>query len=128
MNEDDNLILLGDKQIKYCKGCNMCLKEIHDYCSQQDDMKEIYGDILKADKIIIASPIYFDFITGLLKNFVDRLMPLNTNKGLSGKRIYLITIGEMSEAETKGSEERIKSYFEYLSDSFEFELIYLRTL
>lgn len=53
------------------------MNELKEYCVIDDDMQEIYEEILKADKIVIASPIYMNHITGLLKNVIDRFNPFS---------------------------------------------------
>ena len=65
--KDDKLIELSDKSINYCLGCNACLSELKSHCIIEDDMQEIYEYILEVDKIVIATPIYMNHITGLLK-------------------------------------------------------------
>lgn len=49
-NNNDKLISLGEKSIKYCKGCSSCANKLKSYCVIEDDMKEIYEDMIKADK------------------------------------------------------------------------------
>ena len=62
------LIQLAEKHIEYCLGCDDCKYP----CKIRDDMDEIYETLLKADIIILGSPIYYCTISGLLKNFMDR--------------------------------------------------------
>ncbi len=125
---DDKLISLSDKNIKYCLGCNSCINKLENYCVIKDDMQEIYESMLLADKIIIASPIYMNHITGILKNVIDRLNPFSCHLNLKGKKIYLITIGQMDENENKEISESIEKYFESLSEFMEFEFHFIRNL
>jgi len=62
------LIRLAGKNIEYCLGCDDCKFP----CEIRDDMDEIYEKIIKADIIVIGSPIYYCTVSGLLKNFMDR--------------------------------------------------------
>ena len=62
-------------------------------------MNKIYDAISKCDYIIIMSPIYMNQITGILKNVLDRFNPYCASENLKGKKIYLITVGQMSEEE-----------------------------
>lgn len=91
-------------------------------------MKEVYTSILKADKIIIMSPIYMNQITGILKNMIDRLNPFCCHELMKNKKLYLITVGQMNEQENKEVEEDIKKYFEGISEFFYFDFIYLKNL
>ena len=126
-NENDKLIELADKSINYCLGCNACINKLKEYCVIEDDMQEIYGEILKADKIVIASPIYMNHITGLLKNVIDRFNPFSWHDYLlKGKTIYLIIVGQMDEEENKEVAINIKEYFESIGEFMGFKTIFLK--
>lgn len=126
--EEDKLISLADKHIEYCLGCNCCINNLKKYCKIEDDMQEIYEDMLKADNIIIATPIYMNHIPGILKNVIDRLNPFCCHELLKGKKIYLITVGQLSEEENKEVAEGIEKYFQELSEFFYFDFVYLKNL
>ena len=126
-NKNDKLIELSDKSINYCLGCNACWNELKEYCVIDDDMQEIYEEILKVDKIVIASPIYMNHVTGLLKNVIDRFNPFSWHDDLlKGKTIYLITIGQMNEEENKDIARNIKEYFESIGEFMGFKTIFLK--
>jgi multimeric flavodoxin WrbA len=63
------------KKIAGCLGCNGC-KRNGGTCVQKDDMQEIYGKILAADVIVLASPIYYYTWTAQLKAVIDRTYAL----------------------------------------------------
>ncbi|MCK4553994.1 flavodoxin family protein [Candidatus Parcubacteria bacterium] len=90
---DDNkeLIFLRDKEIKHCMGCLSCHNKAE--CVINDDMTEIRDKILDSDIIIIGTPNYFDNISGLLKDFVDRTHPFYKAESLKGKKLILIMVG-----------------------------------
>ncbi|MGL5380589.1 flavodoxin family protein [Clostridium sp.] len=68
---DVEYIFLGDKKIYDCIGCEGCK---HTYeCVIKDDMYQIYKKLIDSDAIILGSPTYFYNITGIIKNFIDRL-------------------------------------------------------
>lgn len=128
-DENDKVILLADKDIKYCLGCSKCAQGLEKYCVLQDDMKEIYESIAKADKIILVSPVYMNHITGLLKNVIDRWNPYSSHPELlKNKKIYLIVVGQMSEEENQEIAESIKTYFQSLGEFMEFETVFLKYL
>ena len=104
--DQDDIISLARKDIKFCLGCNACQKGLEKLCVLNDYMQEVYPKILSSDKIIIASPIYMNQITGILKNFIDRFNPFLSNNALEGKHIYLILIGQMSEKDTEAEAEK----------------------
>lgn len=122
--DEDTLISLADKNIKYCIGCNACQEE--GVCVLKDDMKEIYNSIEKAQSVIIATPIYFNHITGILKNVIDRWNPYTAIETLKNKTIYLITIGAMTEEENKPIAKNISNYFEEICEIFGCKFEFLR--
>jgi multimeric flavodoxin WrbA len=67
---DTELIRLAGLDIKPCTGCLSC----HDgeFCPVEDELWPIYLRMKKADAIILASPVYFSSVTGLMKSFMDR--------------------------------------------------------
>lgn len=124
--EEDSFISLSGKNIEYCKGCSKCSSNLENYCVIKDNMREIYSNMVKADKIIIASPIYMNFINGLLKNLVDRFNPYFAHPELlKNKEIYLILIGQMSEEENKDVIKMITDYFKSLTEFMEFTFHFL---
>ena len=74
------LIHLSDETIKPCLGCySASEKECKYPCVQKDDMGNIYKLLLRADSIVLGSPSYWYNVSGLMKNFVDRLCSLENN-------------------------------------------------
>lgn len=128
MEKDDKLISLSEKNIKYCLGCNSCIKKLPNYCVLKDDMKELYDSILEADKIIIMSPIYMNHVTGILKNVIDRLNPFSNHELLKDKKLYLITVGQMSEEENEEIKDDLDKYFKGLAEFMYFDFVYLKNL
>lgn len=122
--EDDIFVSLHNKNIKYCIGCNVCQE--NKKCVLKDDMEEIYEYIKKADSIVIATPIYFNQITGILKNVIDRWNPFTATESLKGKTIYLITTGAMPEDENESVVENISNYFKEVCEIFECNYKFLR--
>ncbi|MBP1924671.1 multimeric flavodoxin WrbA [Sedimentibacter acidaminivorans] len=68
---DTNYIFLPDFNIKDCTGCERC--KVGFKCVKKDDMQKLYPLIEKADAIVIGSPTYFYNVTGVTKNFLNRL-------------------------------------------------------
>jgi multimeric flavodoxin WrbA len=76
---DVELILLRQKNIKLCHGCLTCEEGGNNrkgICKIQDDMNEIYPKLLDADCLVFGTPAYFELISGLLKNFLDRTVAI----------------------------------------------------
>jgi multimeric flavodoxin WrbA len=64
-------ITLNEMDIKGCQGCMGCRET--EGCTYKDDFDQLYKDILKADIVVIGTPIYFGNMTGQCKSFIDRL-------------------------------------------------------
>jgi putative NADPH-quinone reductase len=86
------LIELRNKQILNCVGCYQCLRTSK--CSIRDDMTEIRSSIEMARIIVLASPLYWCGVTGLMKTFIDRLFFYyhpDTKPLISGKEVIILT-------------------------------------
>jgi multimeric flavodoxin WrbA len=78
-------IRLEGRDIHPCLGCGGCEKEGR--CVIQDDMQQMYAKIDHADRIIIASPIYFYSVTAQTKTFIDRCQALWSRKYILKQRL-----------------------------------------
>ncbi|MGM0410342.1 MAG: flavodoxin family protein [Bacillota bacterium] len=68
---ETEIVHVADYDLKFCKGCNNCLKE-KECIIKDDDLYEIGDKMKEADAIIFASPSYFGSVTAHLKNLMDR--------------------------------------------------------
>jgi multimeric flavodoxin WrbA len=71
----ENIFLVA-KNIHDCKGCLTCWLKTPGKCAIQDDMAELFPKLLTADIVVFATPVYVDNVTGLMKIFLDRCVPL----------------------------------------------------
>jgi len=71
-------ITLRNKKISPCNGCQKCMK--NGKCVIKDDMQDIYKNLLEAQGIIWATPVYFWSMTGLTKIALDRTYALTFPK------------------------------------------------
>ncbi|MDH7593729.1 MAG: flavodoxin family protein [Methanomicrobiales archaeon] len=58
-------------EIQPCTGCMLCHRMGE--CVQRDDFMELQRELEDADGVVLGSPVYVDNVTGMMKNFVDRL-------------------------------------------------------
>ena len=72
---DYELINLAAMDIKPCTGCGECIMN-EGSCIINDGMQPIYNKLMKADALIIGSPTYYMDISGAIKCFIDRSMPI----------------------------------------------------
>jgi len=89
---------LAQMQIAGCRGCRSCQKDGH--CAIHDDMAKVIDGMVRADVVVLGSPVYMGAETGQTKCLIDRLyclfqgLPDGTGKGRlpPGKRaITLLT-------------------------------------
>ena len=88
-------IFLRKLNIQFCTGCLACEAggvNRKGVCKLDDYMNSIYPELLKADGCIMGTPVYFEMISGLLKNFMDRTCPIWP--GLVGKKMCGVAVAE----------------------------------
>jgi multimeric flavodoxin WrbA len=61
---------LNELEFLGCQGCGYC--KHRGVCRLQDDMQQLYEEILVADGIVLGSPVYFGQMSGQTKCFLDR--------------------------------------------------------
>lgn len=90
-------IALADLEIKPCRGCYACQNVEGAYgCVQADDMGKIADEILWADLIVLATPIYAWYCTAQMKAVLDRHYGFNKYYGSAkgnlwaGKKVAII--------------------------------------
>ncbi len=71
---------LYDYNFLGCRSCFACQRKgsvTNNVCAIKDDVRPILEKCANADAIIIGSPVYFSYPTGVFRNFVERLMFAN---------------------------------------------------
>lgn len=88
-------VTLADKKINPCRGCYACQDVAGAYgCCQNDEMP--VDDILWADLIVLATPIYAWYCAGPMKNVLDRHYGFNKFYGSAegslwaGKKVAIL--------------------------------------
>ncbi|MDD5496496.1 MAG: flavodoxin family protein, partial [Candidatus Omnitrophica bacterium] len=69
-------ILLAKKKIKHCIGCFTCWTKTPGKCVIKDDMEGLLKKYMDSDIVVMATPLYVDHVTGIMKDFMDRSLPL----------------------------------------------------
>ena len=63
---------VAHKNIKGCMACEYCRNREKGVCVQKDDMQAIYPEILSADMVVFASPIYYFTLSAQLQAVIHR--------------------------------------------------------
>ena len=72
-----DVIHLYDARVEPCLGCVSDSERLCRYpCVIDDDMRWIYERLLEADGFVLATPVYWYGVSGVMKNFIDRLTAL----------------------------------------------------
>jgi NAD(P)H-dependent FMN reductase len=109
--------------IKPCQDCGGCTAS--GLCIHSDDMSKIYDAIREAERIILASPIFFYSLSAQTKAMVDRcqsfwcekyLLKKNIPAGPQGRKGLLLLVGGMKKDDGRQSAEVVaKGFFRTVS-------------
>lgn len=119
------LFKLNFMNIKPCQDCGGCDKT--GKCTITDDMNDIYEAIREADRIILASPVFFFGLSAQAKSMVDRcqafwcekyLLRKTIPEGPLGRKGLLLIVGGMKkEIGIQCGEATSKAFFRSISVS-----------
>ena len=68
---------VASMNIAACKGCFACWQKTPGICCIKDDMQKVIGKLIDADLILWSFPLYYFNVPGILKNLIDRQLPMN---------------------------------------------------
>jgi len=121
----NNVIIfrLNSMNIKPCQDCGGCVKS--GLCIHSDDMSTIYDAIREAERIILASPIFFYSLSAQAKAMIDRCQSFWCEKyrlkksipaGHRGRKGLLILVGGMKKEDGRHTAEVVaKGFFRTIS-------------
>jgi len=114
---------LNAMNIKPCQDCGGCEKTGE--CVLKDDMVQIYQAIRDADRIILASPVFFFALSAQAKAMIDRcqafwcdkyLLKRTLPEGTFGRKGLLLLVGGMKkEIGIQCSEATARAFFRTIS-------------
>ncbi len=93
-------------RLRPCMGCGKCSDTAR--CVIEDDMQKVHRAIREADRIVVASPIFFFSVSAQTKIMIDRCQAFWAEKyvhkrpvppGPHGRRGLLFLVGGMPEGE-----------------------------
>ena len=82
------IINVAHKKIGGCMACEYCHEKEKGVCVQKDDMQAIYPEILSADMLVFASPIYYFTLSAQLQAVIHRTYAIDIPKNV--KKVALI--------------------------------------
>lgn len=71
-------VFLCKQEIHHCIGCLGCWIKTPGACVHKDDMPALLEKFSASDVVVMATPLYVDNVSGMMKVFMDRLIPLAT--------------------------------------------------
>ena len=70
---ETEMVKVGGTKIRGCLACETCFKTKDNTCVNTDDkFNEIFSKMLRADAVILGSPVYFAAVSGDLKSLIER--------------------------------------------------------
>ena len=105
---------LTDMNISPCTGCVACGYE--GPCIQHDDNQKIRAEILAADMIVFATPLYYYGMSAQLKTVIDRFCSYNSSITRKHMKSALLTVAWNSDDWTfEALETHYKTLVRYLN-------------
>ena len=75
--QEVSMINVIDQHIEFCSGCLSCMRN-GGACCHHDDMRVILEQILASDLLLFSFPLYCYGMPAMLKNLIDRTLPLSS--------------------------------------------------
>ncbi|MCR5807046.1 MAG: flavodoxin family protein [Oscillospiraceae bacterium] len=139
VSTDVQTVELSSMNINGCKGCFGCWKATPGKCVIKDDMPLIIEKLIEADVIVYSFPLYYFSVPGILKNMIDRQLPMvlpfmaertdgvgsGSHPGrydMSGKRFVLISTCGFYFAQ--GNYDAVCSMFDHICGKDNYEKIF----
>ena len=80
-NDEESLSIdelhVASMNIAACKGCFACWQKTPGICCIKDDMQTVIEKLIDADLILWSFPLYYFNVPGILKNLIDRQLPMS---------------------------------------------------
>jgi putative NADPH-quinone reductase len=73
---ETEVVYLKEIKINHCLGCLTCWTKTPGVCVHRDDMPEMLEKLRQTDLAVYATPVYVYTVTGIMKDFLDRQLPL----------------------------------------------------
>jgi len=126
-------VILSELNILPCRHCDGCLKT--GKCVVDDDMQWLHTDLREADRVVLASPIFFMGVTAQTKAMIDRCqalwvikyvlkLPVAINPDKERKGIFVSVGGTRLRNLFQPAIATVKSWFTTLDINYDGELVF----
>jgi multimeric flavodoxin WrbA len=86
-------VMLSKVGFPDCTGCHNCCIKGQEFCGESGKVKELHDKMLAADAVILASPVYNQYVTALMKKFLDYYTYLWHRPEMFGIKFFGISSG-----------------------------------
>lgn len=86
-------IMLSKVGLADCTGCHNCIVKGQEYCHEAAKVKELQEKMLAADGVILATPVYNQHVTAIMKKFLDYFTFLWHRPAMFGVKVFGIASG-----------------------------------
>ena len=127
---DTSEVYLNGLVFQGCQGCERCSS--NGKCILNDDLTPVLEEIRKADGWVLASPIYYDGVSGQMKTFFDRCRTLTRDPEtqelkpqLEGKRrgVVIVTYADKQREDYYHEAEKLANYLGWMGDFGKVEIV-----
>ncbi len=82
---------------------------------EEDDLDNVAHQMMEADVIVLATPVYFYNMSGMMKTLIDRMMPYFTR--IADKDFYFILTAAVNRSEMEATSEALQGFTDSLPNS-----------
>lgn len=116
-NVDYEIVRLSDYSIRSCTGCRRCLDKGSEFCPLKDDRDILIDKIINSDGVVFATPNYAFQVSGMMKNFLDRMAFMLHRPRFFGKTFTCIV------AQGIGLGGKITKYLDFIGKGLGFNVV-----
>ena len=114
-------IALGQMNISPCVACYGCSKSHQ--CVKKDDMAQVLQELIDADVIVLATPVYFYSMDAQMKIMIDRCLP-RYREIINKDFYYIITAADPEHSAADETIAGLRGYLRCLPGAKEQGIIY----